>query len=103
MHDQISITADRRGKMRVAAEIESEVAVIFRGILGLRLGAQDNFVDQLFGITAFYAGKNTVEGFRLEYAALGKRNVERLEEFTQCLHFLHRRLVVHAIDEGTTG
>ena len=37
MHNQVGVAADRRGKMRVAAQIEPKVSVIFGGILGLRL------------------------------------------------------------------
>ncbi len=37
MHDQVGVAADRRGEMRVAAQVEAEVAVILGGVFGLRL------------------------------------------------------------------
>ena len=39
MHHQIRIAADRRGEMRIAREIEAEMADILRRINRLRLGA----------------------------------------------------------------
>ena len=99
MHNQVRVAADRRGEMRVAAQVQSEMPVILRGIFGLCLCAQDHFVDQLLGVATLHARENTVERFGLEHAALGERDVERGEEFAQRLHLLHRRLVVHAIDQ----
>ena len=83
MHDQVGIAADRRSKMRVAAQIQSEVPVVFCGIFRLRLRAQDNLVDQLLGIAAFHASENAVEQFRFQNAAFRERNIERGEEFAQ--------------------
>ena len=40
VHDQVSVSPDRRGEMRVAAKVEAEMAVIFRRIFRLRLRAQ---------------------------------------------------------------
>ena len=40
MHDEVGVTADRGGEMRVTAQIEPEVTVVFSGIFGLRLSAQ---------------------------------------------------------------
>ena len=55
MHDEIGIAADRRGEMRVAAQIEAEMAEILRRIFGLRLRAQHHFIDQPFDIAALHA------------------------------------------------
>ena len=44
--DEVGIAADRRGEMRVAAQIEAEMPVIFRGVFRLRLGAQHDLVDE---------------------------------------------------------
>ncbi len=75
------------------------MAVIFRGIFGLRLRAQHDIVDELLGVTAFDARENAIERFRLEHAALGEGDIERCEEFAQCIDLFDRRLVVHAIDQ----
>src|SRR5207245_10722614 len=40
--DEVGIAADRRGEMRIAAQIQAEMPVIFRRIFGLRLRAQHN-------------------------------------------------------------
>ena len=41
--------------MGVTAQIETEMAEIFRRIFGLRLAAQHDFVDQPFDVAAFDA------------------------------------------------
>ena len=46
MHDEVGVAADRRGEMRVAAQIEAEMAVVLVAVFGLRLGAQHHLVDQ---------------------------------------------------------
>ena len=65
MHDQIGVAADRRSEMGIAAQIEAEVAEIFRRIFRLRLAAQHDFVDQPFDIAAFDAGEDAIEGIRV--------------------------------------
>ena len=55
MHDQVGVAADRRGEMRVAAQVEAEMAVILGRIFGLRLRAQHDLVDELFDVAAFDA------------------------------------------------
>ena len=53
MHDEIGIAADRRGEMRVAAQIEAEMAEILRRIFRLGLAAQHHLVDQPLDVAAF--------------------------------------------------
>ena len=50
MHDQVGVAADRRGEVRVAAQVEAEMAVVLGGVFGLRLGAQHHLVDQLLDV-----------------------------------------------------
>ena len=78
MHDEIGIAADRRGEMRVAAQIEAEMAVVLGGIFGLRLGAQHDLVDQLLDVAALHARQDVVELLGAQRAGLGQRDVERL-------------------------
>ena len=58
MHDQVGIAADRRGEMRVAAQVQAEMAVILRRVFGLRLRAQHHLVDQLLGVAALHLGED---------------------------------------------
>jgi len=66
MHDQVSVAADRRGEMRVAAQVQSEVAVVLRRILGLRLRAQHHLVDELLVVLVFDLGGGTFDVSILE-------------------------------------
>jgi hypothetical protein len=61
MHNEVGVAADRRGEVRIAAQVETEVAVVFGGIFGLCLGAQHDFVDQLLGLVAFDTLQDVVE------------------------------------------
>src|SRR5215471_20765285 len=81
MHYEIRVTADRRGEVRIAAKIETEVAVVFRGVFGLSLCAQNNFIDQLLGVAPLNACEYAIERLRFEYAALCKRNGEARKKF----------------------
>ena len=46
MDDEIGVAADRRGEMRIAAQVEAEMAVVLVAVFGLRLRAQHHLVDQ---------------------------------------------------------
>ena len=61
MHHQVGVAADRRGEVRIAAQIEPEMAVVLRRVFGLRLGAQHHLVDQLLVLGAAHARQNLVE------------------------------------------
>ena len=39
VHDEVGVAADRRGEMRVALQVQAEMAVILGRILGLRLAS----------------------------------------------------------------
>ena len=99
MHDEVGIAADRRGEVRVAAQVEAEMAEILRRIFRLRLAAQHDFVDQPFDVAALYARQDAIERIRPQRAALGQRNVERRQKLPQRIDLFRRRLVVHAIDQ----
>ena len=47
MHDQVGVAADRRGEMRIAAQVEAEVPDVLWRILGLALRAQHDLVDEM--------------------------------------------------------
>ena len=61
MDDEIGITADRRGEMRIAAQVETEMAVIVDGIFRLRLSPQHHFIDEMLVVRAFDAAEDAVE------------------------------------------
>jgi hypothetical protein len=46
VYDQIGITADRRGKMRVTLQRQAEMPDILGAVGGLRHAAQHDIVDQ---------------------------------------------------------
>ena len=41
MDDEIGVASNGRSEMRVAAQVEAEMAVVLVAVLGLRLGAQE--------------------------------------------------------------
>ena len=47
--------------MRVATQVEAEMAVILRGVFGLRLAAQHDLVDERLDVAALDAGENAIE------------------------------------------
>ena len=99
MHDQVGVAANGRGEVRVAAKVQSEVPVVLRRIFGLGLRAQHHLVDELLDVQAFDLRQDAVELLGPHRAALGQRDVQRVEELAQRLDLLQRRLVVHAIDQ----
>ena len=99
VHHEVGIAADRRGEMRVAPQVEPEVAVVLGGVFGLGLRAQHHLVDELFGLVALHLRQHAVEHGRPQRAALCERHVERAQEFLEVVDLLHGRLVMHAIDQ----
>ena len=85
--------------MGVAAQVETEVAVVLRGIFGLRLRAQHHLVDELLDVAALHPRQDAVEMRGPQRPALGQRDVEALQELAQRVHPLGIGLVVHAIDQ----
>src|SRR5262249_32077319 len=80
MHDEIRIAADRRGKMRVAAQIEAEVTVILRRIFSLRLAAQYHLMHELLDVAAFDPCQDAVEIGRAERLGFRQRDAKRAQE-----------------------
>ena len=61
MDDEIGVAPDGRGEMRVAAQIQPEMAIVLMAVLGLRLGAQDHLVDQGLDRLPAHAAQYAVE------------------------------------------
>src|SRR6185312_9018042 len=99
MHDQVRVSPDRGSEMRVAAQVESEMAVIVRRIFRLRLRTQHHLVDKRFVILAADLAEHAIEQGRAQGTTLGKRQIERLQEFLEVVNLLLRRLVMYAIDK----
>ena len=72
MHHEVGIAPDRRGEMRVAAQIEAEMAIILGGVFRLRLRAQHHFVDQRFRLVAFHHRQDAIELGRPQRALFGE-------------------------------
>jgi hypothetical protein len=70
--------------MRVAAQVEPEVAVVLGGVLGLRLRAQYDFVDQSLDVAAFDLREDVIELLAVQLAALRQpATYKRVEWFDE--------------------
>ena len=61
MDDEIGIAADRRGEMRIFAQIEPEVTVILADIFSLSLRTQNHLIDDILVFGAFHPRQNAIE------------------------------------------
>ena len=59
VHDQVGVAADRRGEMRVAAQVQAEVAEVLGGVDRLRLRAQHHLVDEVGWRAATWPARST--------------------------------------------
>ena len=99
MHDQIGVAPDRRGEMRVAPQVQAEMAVILGGVFGLGLRAQHHFVHQRFGIVPLDLRQHVIEQRGAQRAAFRERQIEGFQKFLQIMNLLERRFIVHPIDK----
>src|SRR5690606_21745446 len=77
VNDEVGITADRRGEVGIAVEIETEMAVIVWRIFGLGLRAQHHFADLLDIAGLAGLTENAVEIAGTHAIGLLDRNIER--------------------------
>ena len=99
MDDEVGVAADRRGEMRVAPQIEAEMADIVRRIFGLALRAQHHLVDQLLVVGALDALQDLVELRGPQLRAAGQRQADGLQELAQRFLLGERGPVVDAVDQ----
>ena len=99
MHDEVGVAADRRSEMRVAAQVEAEMAVVFMGIFGLRLRAQHDFVDQRLCRLTLDASEHAIEMFRAHALALDELDAEGREKLAERADLLRARRVMGAVDQ----
>src|ERR1700689_5739525 len=100
MDDEISIAADRRREMRVTAQMQTEMGVVFRDVFGLSLSAEHDIVDDVLVLGALHLCKDAVELARRQHLTLGDLDVDRGKEFGEGIEFLERRLAVRAVNQG---
>ena len=97
--DQIGVAADRRGEMRIAAQVQAEMPEIARPVLGLRLGAQHDLVQKLLVLGADGLGQDAVKLARPVEAGLGRVDADAGQELRQRNELLGSRRVVNAVDQ----
>ncbi len=99
MDDQVGIAPDRRGEVGVAVQVQTEVADVLRGVEGLHLGAQDDFVDDLGvrGVAGFF--QQLVEALGVRRLALVPGLADGVQEVGQVEDLLLAGRVVNAIDQ----
>ena len=85
--------------MRVAAQVEAEMAVVLMGIFGLRLCAQHDFVDQRLRRLALDASEHTIEMFGAHALALDELDAEGREKLAERADLLRARGVMGAVDQ----
>ena len=83
MHEQVGVAADRRGEVRVAAQVQAEVADVVGGVVGLALAAQHHLVDEVGDGQRLGAREDAVEVPGLQRRRLRQLHAERLEELAQ--------------------
>ena len=99
MNDQVGVAADRRGEMRVSAQIEAEMAVVLVAIFRLRLGAQHDLVDQRLDRLPANAAEHAVEMRGAHPIALGELDADRAQELDEIVELLDARRVMRAVEK----
>ena len=89
--------------MRVAAQVQAEMAVILGRVFGLGLGAQHHFVDEGLMRRAFDALEDRVEQAWPHCALLRQFDADRGEHLAQAFELLGRRLVMDTVEQGNMG
>ena len=99
VNGEVRVTPDRRGEMRVAAEIEPEMPDILRVVDRLALRAQDDFGDH-FLLAAIPGDFQKLVEIAGPHRAFGERIVERIEIIAHGVELFRVRLVMDAVDQG---
>ena len=80
MNEKVGVTANWRGKVGVASERQPEVADVPGCVFGLRLGAQDDLIDDVGVRRPGGFLQDAVEVARLDDLSLGQLEAEACEE-----------------------
>ena len=86
--------------MGVAAQVEPEMAVILRCILGLRLRAQHDLVDQRLAGKSADALQDPVEELGPQRTLCRQLDADRSQHLAKAPQLLEGRLVVHPVEQG---
>ncbi len=99
MHNQVGITADWRGKVRIIFRRQAEVTDVIRLINSLLHGTQCNRSYQAFLRTAgdFLHGLLNIP--RLRFFLRNKLNIKVCQQLGELLHFLFVRNIMHTVDK----
>ena len=100
MHQQVGIAADRRGEMRIALQVEAEVADVLGRVHGLRLRPQHHLVDEIGRRHRLGARSTRLKCPARSAWTAGRLQLQAFEEIAQRRQLLLARAVVHAIDDG---
>ena len=85
--------------MRVAAQVQAEMAVVLGRVFGLRLRAQHDLVDEELVLGALHASQDAVEQRRLQRPLRRQLDADRGQHLAQRPHLLERGLVMDAVDQ----
>ena len=99
MHNQVRITADWRGKVRIILRRQAKVSDIIRLINSLLHGAQRYRSYQAFFRTAGDFLHGLLNILRLRFFLGNKLNIEVCQQLGELLHFFLAWNIMHAVDE----
>ena len=99
MDDEIGESANGRSEMRVAAQVQPEMAIVLVAVLGLRLGAQHHLVDQRLDRLPAHAAQYAVEMGGADAVAPGELDADGAQELDEIVELLHARRIMSAIEQ----
>ena len=99
VHDEVGVAPDRRGEVRVAPQVEAEVAEVLGGVDGLRLRAQHHLVDEVRDGQRLGPLQDAVEVAGAQRSEPRQLQVQAVQELAQRQQLLLRGRVVHAVDD----
>ena len=85
--------------MRVAAQIQAEMAVILMRIFRLRLRAQNDLIDDILVLQPFTRARMALKWAARSALALGELHADRRQKLRQRGELFARRFVMGAVDQ----
>ena len=99
MDDEIGVAPDGGSEMRVAAQVEAEMAIVLVAVFGLRLGAQHHLVDQRLDRLPAHAAQDAVEMRGANAVSLSELDADGAQELDEIVELLGARRVMGAIEK----
>ena len=90
MDDEVGIAADRRGEMRVAAQVEAEMAVVLGAYSAWACERSTTSLTSGSCSVALHPGEDAVEMRRPQRLALGELDADRAQELAESVELLDR-------------